>query len=298
MVGKLLRLIAKIMPRNSSSPRADFPCVTIRFPSVLMIIMFLIITGVAVGRGLLGAVPAGISLPSLLQSCIYAGFQHLGDLLNVGTETTTKLGSLGISARSLFCRWCISFFLVFVSSLVRLFPHLRALLRKLVPGAKPALDWSQCVLPSCTKCCYSRIFVFLCWRNSWFDLAALMQASFLSLLFFQALCLTSSGGATAGVFGNAEGGIRAVLPVRLPMACSLPSFLHFVCRSLRAWALHLQRSLTPTSRSWRLFLGNVALNAQGLILTIICIVCFLLPILYNLVAPKHEVSETAEKTTK
>ena len=47
-----------------------------------------------------------------------------------------------------------------------------------------------------------------------------------------------------------------------------------------------------------LIFGNVALNAQGLILTIICIVCFLLPILYNLVAPKHEVSETAEKTTK
>lgn len=55
-----------------------------------MIIMFLIITGVAVGRGLLGAVPAGISAAEFASNPAYAGFQHLGDLLNVGTETTTN----------------------------------------------------------------------------------------------------------------------------------------------------------------------------------------------------------------
>ena len=90
-----------------------------------MIIMFLIITGVAVGRGLLGAVPAGISAAEFASNPAYAGFQHLGDLLNVGTETTTNWVVWAFLRIFLLPVACISFFPVFVSSLVRLFRHLR-----------------------------------------------------------------------------------------------------------------------------------------------------------------------------
>lgn len=105
-------------------------------------------------------------------------------------------------------------------------------------------------------------------------------------------------GATAGVFGNAEGGIKG---------CAAGAFAHgLLITFLPAFCMPVFTSMGFTSAMFSdadfsvmaLIFGNVALNAQGLILTIICIVCFLLPIFYNFVAPKHEVSETVEKTTK
>ena len=105
-------------------------------------------------------------------------------------------------------------------------------------------------------------------------------------------------GATAGVFGNAEGGIKG---------CVAGAFAHgLLITFLPAFCMPVFTSMGFTSAMFSdadfsvmaLIFGNVALNAQGLILTIICIVCFLLPIFYNFVAPKHEVSETVEKTTK
>ena len=97
-------------------------------------------------------------------------------------------------------------------------------------------------------------------------------------------------GATAGVFGNADGAFAHGLLITFLPAFCMPVFTSMGFTS----AMFSDADFSVMA----LIFGNVALNAQGLILTIICIVCFLLPIFYNFVAPKHEVSETVEKTTK
>ncbi len=81
--------IARIAPRISSSLR---PLIFLRDNTVsiglTMIVMFLVIT----------ALPSAVALTRYSQEYYvefasnpqYAGLQHLGDLLNIGTETTTN----------------------------------------------------------------------------------------------------------------------------------------------------------------------------------------------------------------
>lgn len=263
-----------------------------------MIIMFLIITGVAVGRGLLDAVPAGISAAEFASNPAYAGFQHLGDLLNVGTETTTNW-VVWAFLRGLSFAGGVYIILSGVRLIIgEIVPAFKGIAEKLVPGAKPALD---CPIAFT----YAPNAVILGFLSSFVGgilgliLLGLINASLIPLaLILPGVVPHFFCGATAGVFGNAEGGIKG---------CVAGAFAHgLLITFLPAFCMPVFTSMGFTSATFSdadfsvmaLIFGNVALNAQGLILTIICIVCSLFPILYNLVAPKHEVSETAEKTTK
>ena len=223
---------------------------------------------------------------------------HLGDLLNVGTETTTNW-VVWAFLRDLSFAGDVYIILSGVRLIIgEIVPAFKGIAEKLAPGTKPALD---CPIVFT----YAPNAVILGFLSSFVGgilgliLLGLINASLVPLaLILPGVVPHFFCGATAGVFGNAEGGIKG---------CVAGAFAHgLLITFLPAFCMPVFTSMGFTSATFSdadfsvmaLIFGNVALNAQGLILTIICIVCFLLPIFYNFVAPKHEVSETAEKTTK
>ena len=93
-------------------------------------------------------------------------------------------------------------------------------------------------------------------------------------------------GASAGVFANAEGGLKG---------CLVGSFLHgLLITFLPAICMPVMGSLNVANCTFSdsdfsvfgIIFGNLAQFIQGGGLFAICVVCFLLPIIYNFVAPK------------
>ena len=93
-------------------------------------------------------------------------------------------------------------------------------------------------------------------------------------------------GAVAGVYGNAEGGIKG---------CVLGSFLHGILITfLPALCMPVMGALNFANCTFSdadfsvvgILFGNLAQKVQGLPLLIVCIVIFMAPIVYNYVAPK------------
>lgn len=93
-------------------------------------------------------------------------------------------------------------------------------------------------------------------------------------------------GASAGVFANAEGGLKG---------CLVGSFLHgLLITFLPAICMPVMGSLNVANCTFSdsdfsmfgIIFGNIAQFIQGGSLFAVCVVCFLLPIIYNFVAPK------------
>ena len=93
-------------------------------------------------------------------------------------------------------------------------------------------------------------------------------------------------GASAGVFGNAEGGLKG---------CVLGSFVHgliitflpAICMPVFGALGFANTTFSDADFSWMgIVFGNIAKYVTGLPLMFICIVVYLLPIILNLVAPK------------
>ena len=87
-VGRLFSTNKKSTEEISFSKRLIFLRDTTVSIGLTMVLFFLVVTGVAVARGLLSAVPAGITADEL--AFAYPQFKHLAVLLNVGQETTTN----------------------------------------------------------------------------------------------------------------------------------------------------------------------------------------------------------------
>jgi PTS system ascorbate-specific IIC component len=95
-------------------------------------------------------------------------------------------------------------------------------------------------------------------------------------------------GATAGVFGNAQGGLKG---------CIAGAFGHgLLITFLPAIALPVFGALGFANTTFSdadfsiasIFFGNAANAVSGSGLLIVCIILFLLPIIYNFVVPKKE----------
>ena len=259
-----------------------------------MIIMFLVITGVAVSRGLLTLVPAGTTAAEFASNPQYAGLQHLGDLLNIGTETTTNW-IVWAFTRGLSFAGGVYIILSGVRLIIgEIVPAFKGIAQKLVPGAKPAID---CPIAFT----YAPNAVIIGFLSSF--VGGILGLLILGVINAQiaAIALILPGvvphffcGATAGVFGNAEGGIKG---------CIAGSFVHgLLITFLPALCMPVFTLMGFTSATFSdadfsimaLIFGNVALNVQGAVLTGICVVCFCLPILFNLVAPKKAEEKKAE----
>ena len=168
-----------------------------------MIALFVIVTGVAVGRGILVEDPSK--------------FTYLNSLLNVGTETNTN-----------WIVWAITSGLSFAGGVyiilsgVRLIigeivPAFKGIAEKLVPGAKPALD-CPVVYPYAPNAVIIGFLVSFVGGIVGLLVLGAIDARLMPIaLILPGVVPHFFCGATAGVFGNAEGGIKG---------CVAGSFVH------------------------------------------------------------------------
>ena len=252
-----------------------------------MIIMFLVITGVAVSRGLLTLVPAGTTAAEFASNPQYAGLQHLGDLLNIGTETTTNW-IVWAFTRGLSFAGGVYIILSGVRLIIgEIVPAFKGIAQKLVPGAKPAID---CPIAFT----YAPNAVIIGFLSSFVGgIMGLLVLNGINAAIPVALILPGVVphffcGATAGVFGNAEGGLKGCIAGAFAHGL-LITFLPMICMPVFNALGYVGTTFSDADFSWMgIVFGNVVNFAQGALLVAICVIVYILPIAYNFVAPKKE----------
>ena len=246
--------------------------------SLTMMIFFIIVTGVAVGRGILGADPAQ--------------FQYLNSLLNVGTETRTNWIVWAITSGMSFAGGVyiiLSGVRLVVGEIV---PAFKGIATKLVPGAIPAIDCPVAFPYAPNAVIIGFLVSFCAGIVGLFVLGAINSALIPVALILPGVVPHFFCGATAGVFGNARGGIKGciagafahgLLITFLPAAC-MPVFdaLGFSSATFSDFDFSVMGIL----------FGNLAQVAVGMPLLIVCVLLFLVPIVYNYVAPRPKAAST------
>lgn len=239
---------------------------------ITMIVFFLLVTGIAVGRGILKADPTQ--------------FANLNVLLNVGTETPTNWVVWAIT-RGLDFSGAVYVILSGVRLIVgEIVPAFKGIAEKLVPGAVPAID-CPVVFPYAPNAVLIGFLVsFLGGIVGLLILVALNKAGLGLALILPGVVPHFFCGASAGVFGNAEGGLKG---------CVLGSFVHgliitflpAICMPVFGALGFANTTFSDADFSWMgIVFGNIAKYVTGIPLMCICIVVYLLPIILNLVAPK------------
>lgn len=249
-----------------------------------MVVFFLIVTGIAVGKGILTEDP----------EALLATYTNLGGLLNVGAETQTHWAVWAITSGLSFAGGVyiiLSGVRLIVGEIV---PAFRGIAEKLVPGAIPAID-CPVVFPYAPNAVLIGFLVsflggivglfILVFINSAFAPVALILPGVIPHFF----C-----GATAGVFGNAEGGLKGCVFGSF-MHGLLITFLPAICMPVMGALNFANCTFSDADFSWMgIVFGNIAQYVQGSALLIVCIVVYLLPIIYNYVAPKKKEAPAAE----
>ncbi|MBP3851886.1 MAG: PTS ascorbate transporter subunit IIC [Erysipelotrichaceae bacterium] len=248
---------------------------------ITMVVFFLIVTGVAVAKGILQADPEEI----------VATYTNLGGLLNIGAETPTHWAVWAITSGLSFSGGVyiiLSGVRLIVSEIV---PAFRGIAETLVPGAIPAID-CPVVFPYAPNAVLIGFLVSFVggivglvilsvWNKSVGPVALILPG--VVPHFF---C-----GATAGVFGNAEGGLKGCVFGSF-MHGLLITFLPAICMPVMGALSFSNCTFSDADFSWLgIVFGNIAQHVQGSALMIICVLVFLAPIVYNFVAPKKAVKE-------
>lgn len=171
--------------------------------------------------------------------------------------------------------------------LAEIVPAFKGIADKLVPNAKPAID-CPIVFPYAPNAVLIGFLVsFLGGIVGMFALIAINPA-FKGLLpiILPGVVPHFFCGATAGVFANAEGGLKGTV---------IGSFLHGILITfLPVITMPVMGNLGFANTTFSdadfcgvgITLGNIAKFIQGTPLMIVCIVLFMIPIVYNFVAPK------------
>lgn len=242
-----------------------------------MVLFFLIVTAIAVAKGILSEDPAAL----------LASYPNLGGLLNVGSETHTHW-----AVWALTCGLSFSGGVYIILSGVRLIvseivPAFRGIAEKLVPGAVPAID-CPVVFPYAPNAVLIGILmsfvggiaglVVLALWNKYISPAVLILPGVVPHFF----C-----GAVAGVFGNAEGGIKGSVFGSF-MHGLLITFLPALCMPVMGALNFANCTFSDADFSWMgIVFGNIAQRIQGFPLVIICVLIYLAPVVYNYAAPKR-----------
>lgn len=241
-----------------------------------MVIFFLLITGIAVSKGILEADP----------QTILATYPNLGGLLNVGAETQIHWAVWAITSGLSFAGG-----VYIILSGVRLIigeivPAFRGIAEKLVPNAKPAID-CPVVYPYAPNAVLIGFLVsFLGGIIGLVALGIIDKTLIPVALILPGVVPHFFCGATAGVFANAEGGIKGCL-VGSFLHGLLITFLPAICMPVMGALNFANCTFSDSDFSMLgIILGNIAQFIQNGGLFVLCIVFFMIPILYNFIVPK------------
>lgn len=240
--------------------------------SITMMIFFLIVTGVAVANGILDADPTQ--------------FSNLNVLLNVGTETTTNWIVWSLESGMAFAGG-----VYIVLSGVRLIvgeivPAFKGISEKLVPGAIPAIDCPVCFPYAPNAVIIGFLVSFVGGIVGLLILMAVDANLAPVALILPGVVPHFFCGASAGVFGNAEGGLKGCVAGAFVHGL-LITFLPAICMPVFTALGFTSATFSDADFSWLgIVFGNLAQATPGMPLFVICLLCFIVPIVYNFVAPK------------
>jgi PTS system ascorbate-specific IIC component len=171
--------------------------------------------------------------------------------------------------------------------LAEIVPAFKGIADKLVPNAKPAID-CPVVFPYAPNAVLIGFLVsFVGGIIGMFILLGINPAFAYTLpIILPGVVPHFFCGATAGVFANAEGGLKG---------CVVGSFLHgLLITFLPVFTMPVMGALGYASTTFSdadfcgvgIVIGNIAKMVKGTPLLLICVVLFLIPIVYNYAAPK------------
>lgn len=268
---------AKLFKGSKSTEEVNFPqrFTFLRDTTVAigltMVIFFLIITGIAVSKGFLNADP------TLYPNC--AGLLVAGET-KIHWAVWAITGGLSFSGGVYII---LSGVRLIVGEIV---PAFRGIAEKLVPGAVPAID-CPVVFPYAPNAVLIGFLVsFLGGIVGLFILGFINSALVPVALILPGVIPHFFCGASAGVFGNAEGGLKGCIFGSF-MHGLLITFLPAICMPVMGALNFANCTFSDADFSWLgILLGNLARVIHGNNLFIVCIVLYLLPIVYNFVAPK------------
>lgn len=247
-----------------------------------MVILFLVVTGIAVARGILTEGPALLAADP---KAFDAQFGALKGLMNIGSETVNN-----------WIVWAITGGLSFAGGVyiilsgVRLIigeivPAFKGIADKLVPGAKPALDCPVAFTYAPNAVTIGFISSFVGGIVGLFILGGL-NAMIPVALILPGVVPHFFCGATAGVFGNAEGGVKGCVAGGFAHGL-LITFLPAICMPVFNALGYTGATFSDADFSWMgIVFGNIINYANGSLLMLICVVVYIAPILYNFLAPK------------
>lgn len=269
--------IGKLFKGSKSTEEINFPqrLTFLRDTTVsiglTMVVFFLVVTAIAVGRGILDADPAQ--------------FGNLGDLLVAG-ETKIHWAVWAIT-KGLSFSGAIYIILSGVRLIVgEMVPAFKGIAEKLVPGAIPAID-CPVVYPYAPNAVLIGFLVsFLGGIVGLLVLGLMNNAGIAIAMILPGVVPHFFCGASAGVFGNAEGGLKG---------CVVGSFVHgLLITFLPAIVMPVFGNLgfanttfSDADFSWMaLVFGNIANAVKGMPLLVICVLVYLAPIALSLVSKK------------
>ena len=235
---------------------------------ITMVIFFIVVTGVAVAKGLLD---------------VAGDYSTLSALVSGDTKTHWLVWAI---TRGLDFSGAVYVILSGVRLIVsELVPAFKGIAEKLVPGAVPAID-CPVVFPYAHNAVLIGFLVSFVGGVVGLLVLALVNKAFPVAMILPGVVPHFFCGATAGVFGNAEGGWRG---------CLLGSFVHgLLITFLPAAVMPVFTNLGFTSAtfsdadfSWMaLVFGNLSLNVGATVMFVVSVVVFLAPIVLSLVTKK------------
>ena len=270
---------AKLFKGSKSTEEVNFPqrLTFLRDTTVAigltMVIFFLVVTGVAVSKGFLDVDP---TLYPNSASLLVAGETKVHWAVWSITSGLSFSGGVYI---------ILSGVRLIVGEIV---PAFRGIAEKLVPGAVPAID-CPVVFPYAPNAVLIGFLVsFLGGIVGLFILGFINKSLVPVALILPGVIPHFFCGASAGVFGNAEGGLKGCVFGSF-MHGLLITFLPAICMPVMGSLNFANCTFSDADFSWvGIVLGNISQYIQGTGLLIVCVILYLLPIVYNFVAPKKE----------
>lgn len=269
--------IGKLFKGSKSTEEINFPqrLTFLRDTTVsiglTMVVFFLVVTAIAVGRGILDADPAQ--------------FGNLGDLLVAG-ETKIHWAVWAIT-KGLSFSGAIYIILSGVRLIVgEMVPAFKGIAEKLVPGAIPAID-CPVVYPYAPNAVLIGFLVsFLGGIVGLLVLGLMNNAGIAIAMILPGVVPHFFCGASAGVFGNAEGGLKGAV-VGSFVHGLLITFLPAIVMPVFGNLGFANTTFSDADFSWMaLVFGNIANAVKGMPLLVICVLVYLAPIALSLVSKK------------